>query len=324
MAEEMKKPGPRKLIDMYRSMLRARYFEEEAARLFQSGVLPGFLHSYIGEEGVAVGVCSALRDDDYITSTHRGHGHVVAKGANLNRMMAELFAKRTGHCKGKGGSMHIADFSMGVVGTTGIVGSGMPVANGVALAMKMKGRDQVVAAFFGDGAANTGSFHESLNLAAVWDLPVIFVCENNLYSESTPQREHQRIRDVSCRAAAYDMPGVTVDGNDVLAVYAAAEEAVQRGRSGKGPTLLEGKTYRFLGHYVGDPAQYRSKEEVSEWRKRCPIGRLKATLAAEGVMKGEEAATIENEVMGEVQEAVQFAKESPSPRPEEALEDRYS
>ncbi|MBC7189324.1 pyruvate dehydrogenase (acetyl-transferring) E1 component subunit alpha, partial [Candidatus Aerophobetes bacterium] len=307
-----------------RRMLEVRYFEEAAVELFQAGRLPGFLHSYLGEEAVAVGVCSALEKGDYITSTHRGHGHVIAKGASLEKMMAELFGKKTGYCKGKGGSMHIADFSIGVVGATGIVGSGIPIATGVALACKMKKTGQVVACFFGDGASNTGAFHEGLNLASVWDLPVIFVCENNLYAESTPQREHQKIKDVSIRAVSYNMPGVTVDGNDVIAVFNAAKKAVERARKGEGPTLIECKTYRWMGHYIGDPAVYRSREEVEEWKKRCPIKNLKNKLLKEGVFSQEELTGIEEEVKKSIKEAIEFAEKSPVPELKEALEDIYS
>jgi len=316
--------GREKLAHMYRKMLEVRYFEETAVKLFQAGRLPGFLHSYLGEEAVAVGVCSALEKEDYITSTHRGHGHVIAKGAQLDRMMAELYGKKTGYCKGKGGSMHIADFSIGVVGATGIVGSGIPIATGVALACKMKKTKRVVACFFGDGASNTGAFHEGLNLASVWDLPVIFVCENNLYAESTPQKEHQKIKDVSIRAGSYGIPGVTVDGNDVMAVFNAAREAVRRAREGEGPTLIECKTYRWMGHYIGDPAVYRSKEEVEEWKKRCPIKILKDRLLREGIFSEEELSTIEEEVKNLVKQAIEFAEKSPAPELEETLEDIYS
>ena len=235
-----------KLVSMYRKMLEIRYFEETAVELYKAGKLPGFIHLYVGEEAVAVGVCSALGKDDYIVSTHRGHGHLIAKGARLDRMMAELFAKRTGYCKGKGGSMHIADFSIGVVGATGIVGSGIPIADGVALSQKMRGTGRVVVSFFGDGATNTGAFHESLNLASVWELPVVFVCENNLYAVSTAQAMHQRITDISERASSYGMPGTSVDGNDVLAVARAARSAVERARSNEGPSLVECRTSRRL------------------------------------------------------------------------------
>jgi len=314
----------KKLVEMYQKMLEIRYFEEAAMELFQAGKLPGFLHSYLGEEAVAVGVCSALRKDDYVTSTHRGHGHVIAKGARLDKMMAELFAKKTGYCKGKGGSMHIADFSIGIVGATGIVGSGIPVATGVALACKMRRSGQVVACFFGDGASNTGAFHEGLNLASVWDLPVIFVCENNQYAESTPQREHQKIKDVSIRAISYGIPGLNVDGNDVVAVFNAARKAVERAREGEGPTLIECKTYRWMGHYIGDPAYYRSKGEVEGWKEKCPIKRLRKRLVEEKVLSEDETAQIEEDVKAKIKKAISFAENSPDPLPEDALKDIFA
>ncbi len=321
---KMIKIDSKKLVEMYRKMLEIRHFEQAAVKLFQSGMLPGFLHSYLGQEAVAVGVCSALQKSDYVLSTHRGHGHVIAKGAQLDRMMAELFAKKTGYCKGKGGSMHIADFSIGIVGATGIVGSGIPIANGVALAARMKKTAQVVACFFGDGASNTGSFHEGLNLASVWNLPVIFICENNCYAESTPQREHQKIKNVSVRATAYDIPGIAVDGNDVVAVFKAAQEAVNRAKSEKGPTLIECKTYRWMGHYIGDPAYYRPKGEAEEWKKKCPLEKFKKKLIEEEILSECGAKQVEDEVKVEVEKAIKFAKESPSPLSQEALEDVYA
>jgi pyruvate dehydrogenase E1 component alpha subunit len=311
-------------LELYRKMMLARLFEQRAAELFQGGRLPGFLHSYLGEEGVAVGVCSTLRDSDYITSTHRGHGHVIAKGARVERMMAELFAKESGYCQGKGGSMHIADFSIGVVGATGIVGSGIPIATGVALACKMQAGGRVVACFFGDGASNTGAFHEGLNLAAVWQLPVLFVCENNLYAESTPQCEHQCVTDVSKRAAGYGMPGLTVDGNDVFAVRKAAMQAVERARGGEGPTLLECKTYRFMGHYVGDPATYRSKAELEAWMTRCPIKLLESEIMKERLATEDELLSVRSAVDEEIKQAVDFAENSNSPSPDSAMRDIYA
>ncbi len=313
----------KRLIWMFRQMTRIRAFEEKAMALFQAGELPGFLHSQLGQEAVPVGACAALREDDYITSTHRGHGDVIAKGARLDRMMAELYGKKTGYCQGKGGSMHIADFSLGIMGANGIVGGSIPIANGVALSAKMRGTDQVVVCFFGDGASNQGSFHEALNMASVWDLPVIFVCQNNLYAESTPQAVHQKIRDVSDRAGAYEMPGVSVDGNDAVAVYEVVREAVARARDGLGPTLVEAKTYRWLGHYVGDPGVYRPPEEVTEWRAREPLGRLRSRLIETGILGEEEAQRIEAEVAQELEEAVTFGRQSPDPDPDEALEDVY-
>lgn len=314
----------KKLKEMYEKMIKIRYFEEKAMELFTSGEIPGFLHSYLGEEAVASGVCAALKKDDYITSTHRGHGHVIAKGAQLDKMMAELFGRKTGYCKGKGGSMHIADFSIGVVGAIGIVGAGIPIANGVALMAKMKKTEQIVACFFGDGASNTGSFHEGLNLASVWHLPVVFVCENNCYAESTPQWQHQKIKDISIRATSYDIPGVTVDGNDVISVFEVAQKGVKRARDGEGPSLIEAKTYRWMGHYIGDPAHYRPKEEAKEWKNRCPIKRFRQKLLKEGALKEDELEGIEKEVKKRIEEAVAFARKSPAPEPKESLEDVYT
>jgi pyruvate dehydrogenase E1 component alpha subunit len=292
--------------------------------LFLKGILPGFLHSSIGQEAVSVGACSALREDDYMISTHRGHGDIIAKGARVDLMMAELFAKKTGYCKGKGGSMHIADLDLGILGAIGIVGAGLPIINGAALACQLKGTDQVSLCFFGDGASNTGSFHEALNLASVWNLPVIYVCQNNLYAESTPQWVHQKIRDISMRGGSYGIPGMSVDGNDVLAVYQAVSEAVERVRKKEGPTLIECKTYRWLGHYVGDPStSYRTKEEVEEWKKRDPIKRYRRNLLDTEVCGEKNLEAIDRRVEKEIEEAVEFAQNSPDPNPEDALEDVY-
>ena len=263
------------LRHMHLIMVRIRRFEERAIQLFMAQEMPGFLHSYLGQEAVAAGVCETLEQDDSITSTHRGHGHVIAKGLQLDRMMAELFGKRTGYCKGKGGSMHIADFSCGVLGANGIVGGGIAIATGAALASKLRGTKRVAVAFFGDGATNQGSFHEAANMAAIWQLPVVLVCENNLYAVSTHQARHTRLTDLSERAKAYGFPGRTVDGNDPVAVYEAASEAVQRARRGEGPTLLECKTYKWMGHYIGDPGTYRTRKKSSSGKPgtRCPASK---------------------------------------------------
>ena len=261
-------------IRLYRTMLRIRRFEEQAVEQKARQAIPGLLHLYIGEEAVATGVCAALRQDDYISSTHRGHGHCIAKGGKVSLMMAELFGRTDGYCHGKGGSMHIADIDLGILGANGIVGAGLPIAGGAGLSIKLRGSDQVVVCFFGDGGANTGSFHESLNLASVWKLPVIFVCENNLYAISVSQKRACSIQDIYLRKDAYNMEGAMVDGNDVIAVYEKAKEAVDLGRSGKGPFLLECKTYRWRGHYEGEADRtfaYRSKEEIETWKKKCPI-----------------------------------------------------
>ena len=322
----MLKPSKEQMLWMYRKMVEIRQFEEAAGTLYQSGQLPGFLHLYIGEEATAVGVCAHLEDADYITSTHRGHGHLIAKGGERARMMAELFARTTGYCKGKGGSMHIADKATGILGANGVVGAGIPLAAGAGLSAKLRGTQQVAVSFFGDGATNQGVFHETLNLAAVWDLPVVFVCENNRFGMGTPQREHQRVEDIAVRAPAYDMPGVTVDGNDVLKVYAAAQAAVTRARDGGGPTLLNCDTYRFRGHHIGDPGtSYRDREEVQEQeRKRDPIRRLATVLTEKEGVTEEELSAIEAELAKDLEEALAFAKSSPEPRPEDALEDLYA
>ncbi|MBI2877846.1 MAG: thiamine pyrophosphate-dependent dehydrogenase E1 component subunit alpha [Candidatus Tectomicrobia bacterium] len=312
------------LKGLLKRMLTIRLFELKTADVFSQARTPGGGHAYVGQEAVAAGVCAHLRPDDYITSTHRGHGHCIAKGGDLKKMMAELFGRRTGYCKGKGGSMHIADVELGILGANGIVGGGMPIAVGAALSAQYRGTDQVVVCFFGDGASNTATFHESLNLASIWDLPVIFVCENNLYAVSTSQREHQRIQDISDRAGGYAIPGVSLDGNDVIAVYETVGEAVGRARAGSGPTLLECKTYRWRGHFEGDPQPYRSKEELEAWMKRCPIDRLKGRLLKQRLLMEGEVETMVGEIERELEEAVRFAEESPFPEPQEAMEDLYA
>ncbi|MCD6240011.1 pyruvate dehydrogenase (acetyl-transferring) E1 component subunit alpha [Candidatus Bathyarchaeota archaeon] len=317
-------PPREKLIEMYRKMLEIRQFEEKVYELYGQNLVPGTIHLYAGQEAVAVGVCANLRREDYIVSTHRGHGHCIAKGADLKRVMAEILGKKTGYCKGKGGSMHIADFSVGILGATGVVGAGIPIAVGAGLSIKLRGTDQVVACFFGDGASNQGTFHEGINMAAIWKLPVLFVCENNLYAMGTRQSRVMLIEKISERAAAYGIPGVTVDGNDVLAVYEAAREAVERAKKGEGPTLIECRTYRHKGHSRMDPATYRPKEEVEYWLKKDPIPRFKSKLLEMGILTEEEAKGIEEQVSREIEEAVKFALESPYPEPEEALKDVYA
>ncbi|RMF87330.1 MAG: pyruvate dehydrogenase (acetyl-transferring) E1 component subunit alpha [Nitrospinota bacterium] len=313
-----------KLLEMYRTMLKIRIFEETALYESSRGNVQGALHLYIGEEAVAVGVCANLRKEDYITSTHRGHGHCIAKGADVKRMMAELFGKVTGYCKGKGGSMHIADFSIGMLGANGIVAGGIGMATGAALAIQMRKTDQVTVCFFGDGAANRGPFHEGLNMAAVWKLPVVFVCENNRYAQWTPQEKVTLVTDIADMAVAYGMPGVSVDGMDVMAVYETAHQAISRARRGEGPTLVECKTYRFHGHSLGDAQQYRSKEEVAEWSKRDPIKLFQAFLQDKSLLTEAEAKQIEESVRREIEEAVEFASSSPFPPPEEVFEDVVS
>jgi len=313
-----------KLIEMYRTMKKIREFETKAAELFAEGSIPGFVHLYIGEEAVATGVCANLKDSDYITSTHRGHGHIIAKGGDLKYMFAELFGKATGYCKGKGGSMHIADADRGILGANGIVGAGHNIAVGAGLSAKYRGTDQVCVCFFGDGSTNQGTFHESLNLASIWKLPVIFVCENNLYGISMHQSRHQAIQDVADRAVAYNIPGVVVDGNDVLAVYEAAKEAIDRARNGQGPTLIECKTYRQRGHFEGDPTNYRDPEEVNEWLKKDPIPRLIEFILDNNVLTEDDIKKIDEEIAAEIDEAIKFAEESPFPPVEAAVEDIYT
>ncbi len=301
------------LLNMYRLMHRIRAFEMKVYQGVERGLITGGPHLYVGEEAVAVGVCSALRPTDYITSTHRGHGHLIAKGGQLKPMMAEILGRATGYCKGKGGSMHIADMELGILGANGIVGGGLPTAVGAALSSKLKKGGWVVASFFGDGASNTGSFHESLNLAATWKLPVIFVCENNTFGMFTPMSWTTSVADIAARGVAYGMPGVIVDGNDVLAVYRATVEARDRAFAGGGPTLLECKTYRFLGHYIGDPEDYRTAEEVEEHKRDDPLPRFERYLLETGVLDQELNQRIMAETQREADEALEFAINSPKP-----------
>jgi len=313
-----------KLVEMYRKMFEIRLFEEKVFELYAQNLVPGTIHLYAGEEAAAVGVCSALRKDDYITSTHRGHGHCIAKGAELKRVMAEILGKKTGYCQGKGGSMHIADFSIGVLGATAVVGAGIPIAVGAGLSITLRKADHVVACFFGEGASNQGTFHEGINMASTWKLPVIFVCENNLYAMGTRQSKVMAIENVADRASAYGIPGVVVDGNDILSVYEVAQKAVERARKGEGPTLIECKTYRHKGHSRVDPAKYRPKKEVEEWLAKDPIKRFKEKLLKTNTLEEAEIRQIEKEVSAEIEEAVKFAMESPYPAPEEALQDVYA
>ena len=320
--------GKDRLLDMYRTMQTIRQFESRVKEIFQEGKIPGFVHVSIGEEASATGVAAALTDTDYITSTHRGHGHLIAKGGDVKPMMAELFGKKTGYCKGKGGSMHIANFELGILGANGIVGAGLPIATGAGLAAKVRGSGEVAACFFGDGASNEGTFHESLNLAAAWKLPVVYVCENNLYGEFTAGRDVTSVKDIADRARGHDMPGVVVNGNDVVEVYEATREAVERARKGDGPTLLECKTYRWEGHVVGEEAflgkrSYRPADEIEAWKKRCPLTGFEQRFVP-GSFSAEELEAVRTEVGKRIDEAVQFALDSPLPAPEEALDDMFS
>jgi pyruvate dehydrogenase E1 component alpha subunit len=315
------KPDKTILIRIYTTMLRIRAFEQKAKELFAAQEIPGFVHLYSGEEAVAASVCACLTDRDYITSTHRGHGHLIAKGGRLDLMMAELYGKSTGYCKGKGGSMHIADVDLGILGANGIVGAGQPIATGAAFALKYLKSDSVCVCFFGDGATNRGTFHESLNLASSFRLPVVFVCENNQYGISNRQSQAMNINDISDRAKAYGIPGVTVDGNDAVAVYEAAGEAVARARRGEGPSLLECKTWRHNGHFEGDPAIYKKAEEQAAWVAKDPIPRLEKDLVKQGFIDQAEAESAKAEVRNDIEAAVAFASKSPYPGLSDLLTD---
>ncbi len=314
------------LFDLHRRMVRIRIFEEEAGKLMESAKIPGALHLYVGEEAVAAGVMCNLTDRDQITSTHRGHGHLVAKGGDFKKMYAELYGRSTGYCGGKGGSMHISDMDLGMLGANGIVAGGPPIAMGAAFANKYKGNGNVAVAFFGDGASNEGAFHEAANMAATWKLPLILCCENNGYGEFTPQASHQAIKDVADRAVGYGMPGVVCDGMDAVAVYEAAHEAVARARRGEGPTLLECKTYRFFDHVGirGIGLSYRSDEEVMEWRKRDAIQAIEKRMIEVGVATAEELAAVHDRVHAEAAEAIAFGEASPWPDESDLLKDVYA
>ncbi len=312
------------LLGMYRKMLTIRRFEERAAELYAAGRMPGFVHLYVGEEAVATGVCASLTDRDFITSTHRGHGHVIAKGGKIDLMMAELYGKATGYCKGKGGSMHIADIDLGILGANGIVGAGQPISVGAAFACKYKKTDAVAICFFGDGASNRGTFHEAMNMASSFKLPVVFVCENNMYGISNYQKHHMNISDIADRAGAYGVPGVSVDGNDVIAVYEAASEAVARARRGDGPSIVECKTWRHRGHFEGDPAKYKDPEEQKAWLAKDPIPRIEAKLIELGMATQADIDAMRAKVSEEIEAAVKFAEDSPEPGDDELLTDVWA
>src|SRR5256884_1287454 len=311
------------LLRLYEQMETIRQFEEQAGREFAAGKIPGFVHLYDDEEAIGVGVCAHLTDGDFISSHHRGHGHCIAKGVDIREMVAELLGREAGACRGKGGSMHIADVHKGMLGANGIVGGGFPLATGAGLTCKYNGRDQVAVCFFGDGAANQGTFHESLNLAGIWKLPVIYVAENNGYAESTPVTYHMSCRDIAERAAGYGMPGVTVDGLNVFAVYEAAGEAIARARRGEGPSLIECKTYRYYGHFEGDAILYRTKDELEFYRGRDPILGLRRFMVERNIAPEEELDAINKQVQERIDSAWQFAEAAPLPAPEEALTDVY-
>lgn len=313
-----------KLLLMYERMLRIRHFETKVSEEFAKGNINGAVHLYLGEEAVAVGACATLNEDDYITSTHRGHGHIIAKGGEMKCMMAELLGRATGYNKGKGGSMHIAAPELGILGADGIVGGGIPIATGAGMSSRLLKTARVVVCFFGDGASNQGTFHESINIASAFSLPVIYVCENNLYGVGTRQRDVRKVGDIVDRAVGYAIPGVAVDGNDVIAVYQVMREAVERARSGGGPTLVECKTYRWRSHFEGEPDTYRDPQEVAKWKAKEPIGRFVKRLNEEGILTQGEAQAIEERVASEAEEAVRFAHESPYPELGEALTDVYA
>jgi pyruvate dehydrogenase E1 component alpha subunit len=304
---------------MFRRMTLIREFELRAIEERHQGLIPGFIHSCVGQEATAVGACLALEESDVITSTHRGHGHLIAKGGDPRFMMAELAARQPGYCLGRGGSLHISDFNLGILGANGIVGAGIPIAAGAALAFAIRSEQRVALAFFGDGAINEGAFHEAANQAGVWKLPVIFFCENNLYGEGTALHRSTPIQNLAERAAAYGFPGIIVDGNDVIAVYEAVRQAADRPRNGGGPTLIEAKTYRLRGHYEGDPQVYRSPEEINEWKKRDPIPRFKGRLLQEKQVEESVLEDIQGQILAQLDEAVVFARQAAKPEPSDAL-----
>jgi TPP-dependent pyruvate/acetoin dehydrogenase alpha subunit len=314
------------LLRLYRIMLTIRRFEERVLIDYHSGAIPGIVHSYIGQEAIATGVCTNLRRDDRIISNHRGHGHCIAKGADLNRMMAEIYGRKTGYCKGKGGSMHIADFAIGMLGANGIVAGGLPIAAGAAIAAQLEGGDKVVVLFFGDGASNEGEFHEVLNLAAIWKLPLIFACENNGYGVNTPVKTATGLQHISKRATGgYGIPSAVIDGNNILAVYEITQRALARVRARRGPVFLEFITYRWRGHYEapGLP-DLRPPKEIEAWKKKCPVTRFERILMKNGIAKKQALEEINAQVMQQIQAAVDYALASPLPAPEDALEDVFS
>jgi TPP-dependent pyruvate/acetoin dehydrogenase alpha subunit len=312
------------LLSLYRTMVTIRKFETLAGELFAAGKIAGFIHLSIGQEASSAGVCSVLRPDDYITTTHRGHGHVIAKGGDLKKMFAELMGRKTGYCKGKGGSMHIADFSLGILGANGVVAGGFPIIVGAGLSIKLRGTDQVAVCFFGDGASNRGPFHEALNMASIWKLPILFVCENNQYASTTSFSYSTSVKSIAVRAKGYGIPGKSVDGNHVLQVREAALEAVKRARSGNGPTLLENRTYRMRGHFEGDPQRYRTKEEVEQFAQEDPIYLFRNLLKEKKVLPEKLDQQIQAEIAHQLEDAIRFAEESPLPQPTDALEDLYA
>jgi len=318
-------PDKKTCIELYTTMLEIRRFEEHVAKEFFAGNIPGFAHSYIGQEAIATGVCRHLTKNDRIVSNHRGHGHCIAKGADMKRMMAEIYGKKTGYCKGKGGSMHIADFSIGMLGADGIVGAGLPISTGAACAARLEGKGNVAAVFFGDGACNEGEFHESLNLAGIWKLPLLFVCENNGWGVNTPVSYAMAAGDITRIPEAYHIANNVVDGNDVEAVHAAAAQAIARLRKGEGPYFLECKTYRWNKHFLSnDLEDLRPADEIQAWKKRCPVEAYETRLVKRGVLTAARIKSIQEKTLRKIEEAYAFAFSSPYPAPEDALRDVYS
>lgn len=320
----MKVPTNEDMKGMYETLVRIRTFESRAVDLFAEGQIPGFLHSYLGEEAIATGVCANLERTDFITSTHRGHGHIIAKGGDTRYMMAELYGRTTGYCKGKGGSMHIADRDLGILGANGIVGAGQDIAVGAGLSIAYRGTNQVTACFFGDGSTNQGTFNEAFNMASIWKLPIVFVCENNQFGISMSQSRHQAIKDIADRAVSYGFPGIAVDDNDVMAVYEVAREAVNRARQGQGPTLVECKTWRWRGHFEGDPSVYKDPVEQEAWMEKEPVRRYRTFLEENEVMTADEMDAVDKRIDDEIDAAVAYAQESPLPQPEDVVKDVYT
>ncbi|MFC1949145.1 thiamine pyrophosphate-dependent dehydrogenase E1 component subunit alpha [Chloroflexota bacterium] len=314
----------KELVDMYRIMLTIRRFDERVSKEFLDGNIKGYVHTYIGEEAVATGVCANLLLTDRIVSHHRGHGHCIAKGADINKMMAEIYGKKTGYCKGKGGSMHIADFSVGMLGANGIVGAGLPIATGAAMAAQLEGKNRVAVVFFGDGGCQEGTFHETMNLASIWKLPLIFICENNLYAGGTKSTTSMAIDEIYKRAAAYSMPGMGIDGNDVVAVRQAAKELIDRARDGKGPAFLECRTYRWHGHFESRAPETRPSDEIEGWKKKDPVKAMEQKLLAAGILTKPQLRGIDSQIMTRVDDAVRYAVDSPFPAAEDSMVDVYS
>jgi TPP-dependent pyruvate/acetoin dehydrogenase alpha subunit len=323
MAQDIRVPTNELMIEMYRRMVRIREFELKTLQFCTEKLNRGPIHPYVGEEAAAVGACMALEKGDYITSTHRGHGHCIAMGGDVRRMLAEIAGRSTGYCKGKGGSMHIADMDLGIIGANGIVGAGIPIAVGAAIAMDNMDKKNVILCFFGDGASNTGAFHEAMNMASIWDLPVIFACENNFYGISGCARDTINIENISERSRAYGITGITIDGNDIFEVFDETRKARETAVNGKGPVLIEMKTYRWLGHWHADPCRYREQEEVEEWKKKCPIRRMRDYLIERDILTESMIIKIDEEIEREIGEIEKFALESPEPDPGEALDDVY-